>query len=101
MARRHTVFVANDTAGTRKDTAILLVGTAREFNISQQDIASTYSGFWITEELASLVYDETDGDEVEEQVVSGNPEPKDKAKAKATKKTSGNRAGTNKNSEGE
>lgn len=98
----HPYFVANDSAGTRKETATLLVGTAREFNISQQDIASTHDGFYITEALADVLSREM-ADEADEQAeVSGNETP---AKPKATtetakktpsdKKTSGNRAAKN------
>ncbi len=75
---KHTVFVANDTVGSRKDTATLLVGTAREYNINQRSIRSTTSGYWITDELADLVFAE-------------EPEP-EPTPAKAPTKTSGDRA---------
>lgn len=65
---QHPVFVPANKAGSRKDTAILLVGTAREFNISQHDIVSTSNGYRITQRLADVL------------------------QAEATKKTSGNRA---------
>lgn len=73
---KHTVFVTNDTAGFRKDTAVLLVGTAREYKITQRSIKSTNSGYWITDELADLVF------------AAPEPEPE----PEPTKKTSGNRA---------
>lgn len=81
-----TVFVPESTMGSRQETAVLLVGTAREFGIDQHAIVSTQGGYWITEELAAIVYDE--GDQIEEP----EPEPEPPAKKKATKKTSGNRA---------
>lgn len=84
--QRH--FVPENTMDTRKETAVLLVGTAREFGISQRSIQSTYGGFWITQELADVLYDESEQDEPE---VSGNPEPEPVTK----KKTSGNRAAKN------
>lgn len=88
-AIKHPVFVANDTAGTRRDTAVLLVGTAREFKIHQRAIQSTHNGYWITDELADVLYDEGVTDEVSgNDAVEPEPEP--------NKKTSGNRAAKNK-----
>lgn len=66
-------FVPNDHAGTRKDTAVLLVGTASEFGLPQRSIRTTTAGFWITDKLASVLYDESDN-------------------TSTTQKTSGNRA---------
>ncbi len=84
--RSHPVFVQNDTAGTRQDTAVLLVGTAREFDISQQDIQSTQGGFWITEALADVLYAEA------EQEAEPEAEPAPAAEPSTTKNASGNRA---------
>jgi hypothetical protein len=82
---RFPFFVENAAAGSRKDTAILLVGTAREFGISQRSIKSARTGFYITEELAALLYDESAEDEVSGNEPEPEPEPE-------TTKTSGNRA---------
>lgn len=49
-------FVPNGES--RRETAILLVGTADEFGISQDSIRATASGFFITEELADVLYDD-------------------------------------------
>lgn len=80
-----TVFVPN--GDNRRETAILLVGTAREFGIDQRSIRTASGGFYITEDLADVLYDESEQDEPE-------PAPEDKG----TTKTSGNRA-AKKNSE--
>lgn len=78
------VFVPN--GDSRRETAIILVGTADEYNVDQRSIMATKGGFYITSELADFVYDE--------------PEPEPVKKAGTTKKTSGNRA-AKKNSEEE
>lgn len=96
MARlEHSVFVPND--GDRKETATLLVGTAEEYGISQQSIRTTPSGFFITEELAAIVYDENQSDGDNSDGEPTDPPPAEDAKGN---KTSGNRAGK-KNSEEE
>jgi hypothetical protein len=76
--RMHPNFVAADAAGTRRDTAALLVGTAQEFNIDQHDIKSASGGFYITDRLADVLDAESD-----EPEVSGN---------QTSTKTSGDRA---------
>lgn len=85
------VFVPN--GDSRRDTAIVLVGTADEFGIDQRSIKTAPGGFYITNELAALVYDE---DELEQPEPEPEPEPKKTArKSTSTKKTSGNRAAKN------
>lgn len=76
----HSVFIPSDRAGSRKDTATLLVGTAREFGIGQHDIKTAPTGFRITERLAKVLYDEQDnstsGNRAEKKDTShqkGNP----------------------------
>lgn len=60
------IFVPNGTS--RRETAILLVGTADEHNIDQRTIKATSGGFFITRDLAELVdvpvlpADDEDGD---------------------------------------
>lgn len=83
----HPQFVPNDTAGTRTDTAVLLVGTAHEHDIDQRDIASTTGGYWITDRLAALVFEE--GDEADAE-----PETEPDTEPKGSN-TSGNRAAKN------
>lgn len=79
-----TVFVPN--GDNRKETAVLLVGTADEYGIDQGSIRMVSGGFYITEELAAILQGE-DSDAAPE------PDPEPEAdKPKATKKTSGNRA---------
>jgi hypothetical protein len=53
-----TEFVPSNAAGSRKETATLLVGTAREFDIDQHSILAAQGGFWITADLAALVFDD-------------------------------------------
>lgn len=67
-----TLFVPN--GDSRKQTAILLVGTADEFGIDQRAIKSVGNGFLISDELAAVLYAE------------------DEQNSKPTKKASGNRA---------
>lgn len=53
-------FVPN--GADREETAVLLVGTAREFGLSQRSIRVTVGGFKISEELADLIYEDNAGD---------------------------------------
>lgn len=55
-----TEFVPSDAAGSRKETAVLLVGTAREYDIDQHSILAAQGGFWITADLARLVFEDED-----------------------------------------
>lgn len=56
-----TRFIPDDHAGTRQDTAVLLVGTAREFGIDVHDISTppTRRGFNISERLAVVLDEQT------------------------------------------
>jgi len=76
-------FVPNGES--RRETAILLVGTADEYGIDQRSIRSVSGGFYISEELADVLFAEDDVEQPEEA-----PAPE----AKPTK-TSGNRAAKN------
>lgn len=63
MSATHPHFVPNGES--RRDTAVLLVGTAREFGIDQRSIRSSYGGFWITDEVKEAltgVFDKEDAD---------------------------------------
>lgn len=82
MTNRHPHFVPNNTAGSKTETAVLLVGTADEFGISQSDIVMVSGGYRITEALADVLYEESN-----DEPDSGDKPPE---------KTSGNRAGKNK-----
>lgn len=75
---RRPVFVPNGYS--RRETAVLLVGTAEEFGLSQRGIAAVAGGFYITEELAGILVSEADS--------TAKP-------AKKNKKTSGDRAAKN------
>lgn len=55
MGEPRNVFVPNGES--RYETAVLLVGTADEHGIRQQDVQASNGGFFITEELADLVYE--------------------------------------------
>lgn len=95
------VFVPN--GDSRKDTAIVLVGTADEYGIDQRSIKTAPGGFHITSELADLVYDdEVYGDEPESEPEQIEPESEPEAEKKpAPKRTSGNRAAKNSTTEKE
>lgn len=56
MSKRNT-FVPDGES--RKETATVLVATAYENSISQRSISPTQGGFWVTEELADLIFGET------------------------------------------
>lgn len=60
-ALEHTAFIpaGNKHSRSSRETAVLLVGTAEEFGISQDSIKMVPGGFRITEELADLLYDES------------------------------------------
>jgi hypothetical protein len=58
----HPNFVAADAAGTRAETAALLVGTAREFDIDQHDIKRASNGYYISDRLADVLDAESDED---------------------------------------
>lgn len=53
-----TEFIPANTAGSRKDTAVLLVGTATEYGLDQHSILAAQGGFWITPELADLAFED-------------------------------------------
>lgn len=72
-------FVPN--GASRQETAILLVGTAEEFGVSQQDIRVVQGGFMISDALNDILTSELEDED-----------PKPAKKAAATKKTSGSRA---------
>lgn len=57
----HPYFVPDDTQGSRRETAILLTGTATEFGIEQREVAATQGGFRISENVyKALGWDEDD-----------------------------------------
>lgn len=98
MARfERTAFVPD--VGQRKETAILLVGTAKEAGIDPRSIKMVQGGFWITEELADLVFEDGGAEaQTEEVQTAQDPEPEEKPKPKAKsskKKASGDRAAKN------
>lgn len=103
-SKTHPFLVPSDAYGTRQETAVMLVGTAREFGIDQRDIASTYNGFRISQALSDVLYEEEEGEpEAEDMfeaepppvIVTTTPVPKAPAKKTAAKKTSGDRAAKN------
>ena len=101
------VFVPN--GDSQEETAVLLVGTAKEYGLSNRSVRASTGGFWISEALADLVYGEAEPEpEPEaastvtpaeavtpaepETVEPVEPEAKKPVKRSAKKKTSGNRA---------
>lgn len=92
----HPYFVAN--GDSRQETAVLLVGTAREFGIDQRDIAAVPGGFRISEKMANVLYDE--GQDTPAEVAgqaeapageSSNTSTTSTTKKKSTKKTASKR----------
>lgn len=81
---------------SRQDTAVLLVGTARDYDIPQRSIKATVGGFYITEALADVIYEDAPGEPEEaEEPPLPEAEPKKATKKSTTKKTSGSRAAKN------
>ena len=75
-----TAFVPHD--GDRKGTAIVLIGTARDAGLNDRyHVRLGQGGFYISDELADLLYDEQGEGEEQPEQESGAP-----------KKASGNRA---------
>lgn len=100
----YTAFVPD--GDSRRDTAVLLIGTAREYQMDDARVVRAVAGgFYISDELAELLYDEDE----QEPEVSGNPETKAPAEApkasrkrsSSKKKASGNRAAKNSTAEQE
>lgn len=90
--RTHPVFIPNNFEGDRHRTAVLLVGTAREFNVPQREIASTMGGFYITSRLADILDEEAaDSDEVDSGQI-GETAEEIAADLVTDTNTSGNRA---------
>jgi hypothetical protein len=87
-----TAFVPN--GDNRRDTATILLGTAQEHGLDDsREVVAVQGGFYISDKLADVLYDEGVSEEPEPK-----PESKPKAKAKkrtTTTKTSGNRAAKN------
>lgn len=56
-----TRFIPDNYAGNRQDTAVLLVGTAREFGIDVHEIKTppTRRGFTISDRLADVLDEQT------------------------------------------
>lgn len=92
------------TGADRRETAIILIGTAREAGLDDQHhVKSTTGGFYISDELADVLYDE---DAEDDEEVSGNEseteeEPEAPEARKRTKKASGDRAAKNDSTEEE
>lgn len=59
-----TAFVPNGYS--RKETAILLVGTADEYGIDQRAIRAVLGGFFVSDELADVLGEDAEADEIEE-----------------------------------
>jgi hypothetical protein len=55
--RKGDVFISNATMGSRAATATLLVGTADEHGIPQENIHTVPGGFFVTDDLADILYD--------------------------------------------
>lgn len=79
--RKGDVFIPN--GDSRRETAILLLGTAEENHLPPEDIhADPHGGFWITDDLADILYDEGVIEEPED------PAPNKTSGSRAAKKNS-------------
>jgi hypothetical protein len=80
MDGRFPNLVPFDAAGTRQDTVVLLVGTAREHGlVVRHHLSKNRDGFLISDALADLIEEDTEPE-------ADDTEPDD------TNQTSGNRA---------
>lgn len=69
----YTAFVPQGE--NRRETARLLVDLANEHGIDQSSIRSTNRGFDITDELADLLYDESEIEDDDESTDAADAEP--------------------------
>ena len=76
------VFVPNGES--RTDTAILLVGTADEHGIDQHEIVATDGGFYISDRLADVAFEEAPEADVD---ADADADAEDKAEAEPAKST--------------
>lgn len=72
MSERH--FFVSD-GDNRTETAILLVGTAEEHGVSQDDIFATNGGFLVSEEVADLVRDYADVRDIDVEPADDGHDP--------------------------
>ena len=83
---------------TRRDLAVVLVGSAEEYGFDQRSIRTTPNGFYVSDEQYKLLFE--DGVETEtEPRAEAEPAPEKpapKRRARSTK-TSGSRAAKNSN----
>lgn len=54
-------FVPNNHAGSREETAVLLIGTAKEFGVDTHEVRTTpnRTGFTISDRLADILDEQT------------------------------------------
>jgi len=77
-----------DAAGSRQNTVVLLVGTAREHGLTTRyHITKDGEGFLVSDALADLLEEAPEADESEADAGGDDPEANE-----PDKKTSGNRA---------
>lgn len=85
---------------TRRDLAVVLVGSAEEYGFDQRSIRTTPNGFYVSDEQYKLLFEdgvETEagpGAEAEAEPAPEKPAPKRRARST---KTSGSRAAKNSN----
>ena len=77
---------------TRRDLAVVLVGSAEEYGFDQRSIRTTPNGFYVSDEQYKLLFE--DGVETEAEPAPEKPAPKRRARST---KTSGSRAAKNSN----
>lgn len=77
---------------TRRDLAVVLVGSAEEYGFDQRSIRTTPNGFYVSDEQYKLLFE--DGPGAEAEPAPEKPAPKRRARST---KTSGSRAAKNSN----
>lgn len=61
------MFVPNSQQGNRRDTAVLLTGTADEYDLPQRDIKVVNGGFEISDDLAEALGLSTEDESAEDE----------------------------------
>lgn len=72
------MFVPDADFGSRKQTAIVLVGTYKEHGLSDRSVKTVQNGFIITDELAEILYSVSE--EISPKKTSGNRAAKKNSK---------------------
>lgn len=81
---------------TRRDLAVVLVGSAEEYGFDQRSIRTTPNGFYVSDEQYKLLFEDGVETEAGPGAEAAPEKPAPKRRARSTK-TSGSRAAKNSN----